>query len=183
MHYNLIANLDGAIVSEPLSWSHCFVSLVHTIAKSLVYTSDISISNENKTWLLLWDFWKRNNENVSLFRLLFCSWLMLGLWSYAYDDPYVAGLTSFLCFAFCFALMLMLMPSCEPGFIPPIFQTLSRDKISLLQVEVACYSKLNWRLLFSTHFFNLQQQNFVAWQCMFEVSGNTCNNAFQLATY
>ena len=40
---------------------------------------------------------------------------MLGLWSYAYayDDPYVAGLTSFLCFAFCFALMLML--SCEPG--------------------------------------------------------------------
>ena len=43
--------------------------------------------------------------------LLFCSWLMLGLWSYAYayDDPYVAGFTSFLCFA------LMLMLSCEPG--------------------------------------------------------------------
>ena len=40
---------------------------------------------------------------------------MLGLWSYtyAYDDPYVAGLTSFLSFAFCFALILML--SCEPG--------------------------------------------------------------------
>ena len=38
------------------------------------------------------------------------------LLAYAYDDPYVAGLTSFLCFAFCFALMLMLMLSCEPGF-------------------------------------------------------------------
>ena len=38
---------------------------------------------------------------------------MLGLWPYAYDydDPYVAGLTSFLCFAFCFLLML----TCEPG--------------------------------------------------------------------
>ena len=43
---------------------------------------------------------------------------MLGLWSYAcaYDDPYVAGLTSFLCFAYCFNLMLMLMFKCEPGF-------------------------------------------------------------------
>ena len=41
-------------------------------------------------------------------------------------------------------------------------QTLSRNKISLLQVEAACCSKLNWRLLFSTKFFNLQQQNFVA---------------------
>ena len=41
--------------------------------------------------------------------------LMLGLWSYAYDydGPYVAGLTSFLCFAFCFALILTL--TCEPG--------------------------------------------------------------------
>ena len=44
-------------------------------------------------------------DNFSLFRLLFCSWLMLGLWSYAYDDPYVAGFTSFLCFI---ALMFML---------------------------------------------------------------------------
>ena len=35
---------------------------------------------------------------------------MLGLGSYAYDDPYVAGLTSLICFA------LMLMLSCEPGF-------------------------------------------------------------------
>ena len=41
---------------------------------------------------------------------------MFELWSYACDDPYVAGLTSFLCFAFCFALMLMLMLSCESGF-------------------------------------------------------------------
>ena len=72
---------------------------------SLVHTSDISISNENKAWLLLWDLRRQNNENFSLFRLLFCSWLMLGLWSYAYDDPYVAGFTSFLCFI---ALMFML---------------------------------------------------------------------------
>ena len=42
--------------------------------------------------------------------------VMLGLWSstYDYDDPYVAGLTSFLCFAFCFVLMLLL--TCDPGF-------------------------------------------------------------------
>ena len=53
----------------------------------------------------------QNNNNFSLFRLLFCFWLMLELWSYVYDDPYVAGLTSFLCFA----LMLMLRLSCEPG--------------------------------------------------------------------
>ena len=38
-------------------------------------------------------------------------------------------------------------------------QTLSRNKISLLQVEAACCSKLNWRLLFSTNIFNLQQQS------------------------
>ena len=45
-----------------------------------------------------------------MFRLLFGSWLMLGLWSYAYDydDPYVTDLTSFLCFTFCFVFMLML---------------------------------------------------------------------------
>ena len=35
---------------------------------------------------------------------------MLGLRSEVYDyyDPYVAGLTSFLCFGFCFVLRLML---------------------------------------------------------------------------
>ena len=65
------------------------------------------INNANKARLLFWDLRRQNNKNFSLFRLLFCSW------SYAYDDPYVAGLTSFLCFAFCFAVMLML--SCEPG--------------------------------------------------------------------
>ena len=48
----------------------------------------------------------------------------------------------------------------------PSPQTLSRNKISLLQVQAACCSKLNWRLIFSTNFFNLQQQNFVAWQCL-----------------
>ena len=37
-------------------------------------------------------------------------------------SPYVAGLTSFLCFAFCFALMLML--SCEPGFNEPFTQAI-----------------------------------------------------------
>ena len=36
-------------------------------------------------------------------------------YAYAYDDPYVAGLTSFLCFAFCFVVMLMLMFTCELG--------------------------------------------------------------------
>ena len=45
---------------------------------------------------------------------------------------------------------------CWPYYHPP--QALSRNKISLLQVEAACCSKLNWRLLFSTNFFNLQQQ-------------------------
>ena len=55
---------------------------------------------------------------VSLFVLLLAYvWTMiLCLYAYAYDDPYVAGLTSFLCFAFCFAVMLML--TCEPGFTP-----------------------------------------------------------------
>ena len=46
-------------------------------------------------------------------------------------------------------------------------QTLSRNKISLLQVEAACCIKLNWRLLFSTNVFNLQQHiYFVAWHCL-----------------
>ena len=51
---------------------------------------------------------------VSPFVLLLAyAWTMiLCLCSYAYDDPYVAGLTSFLCFAFCCALCLW----CEPGF-------------------------------------------------------------------
>ena len=47
---------------------------------SLVHTSDISISNENKAWLLLWDLRRQNNENFSLFRLLFCSALGLCLY-------------------------------------------------------------------------------------------------------
>ena len=45
---------------------------------------------------------------------------------------------------------------CCTYYHPP--QTLSRNKISFLQVEAACCSKLNRRLLFSTNFFNLQQQ-------------------------
>ena len=115
---------------------------------SLFHTSGISISNENKA--------RQNNDNFSLFRLLFCSWIMLGLWSYAYayayayDDPYVPGLTSFLGFTFCFALMLML--SCEPGFNQyidtnlrnrkhfPCFQTVSIHRAQLQNVtyDVIC---------------------------------------------
>ena len=45
---------------------------------------------------------------------------------------------------------------CWPYYHPP--QTLSRNQISLLQVEAACCIKLNWRLLSSTNVFNLQQQ-------------------------
>ena len=36
--------------------------------------------------------------------------------------------------------------------------------------------------LAATCCLDLQQRNFVAWQLMFEVGGNTCNDAFQLAT-
>ena len=77
-----------------------------SIYLSLVHTSDISISNENKACLLLWDLRRQGNNNFSSFRLLFYFWLMLELWSYAYgyDNPYVTGLTSFLCFAFCLSL-------------------------------------------------------------------------------
>ena len=57
-------------------------------------------------------------------------------------------------------------------------QTLSRNKISLLQVEVACCTELNWRLLFSTNACN----NIFCCVTMFEVGGNTANNAFQLET-
>ena len=53
-------------------------------------------------------------EKITRIFLYFAFCSSLGLCSYACDDPYVAGLTSFLCFAFCFALMLML--SCEQGF-------------------------------------------------------------------
>ena len=52
----------------------------------------------------------------------------VGSYAYAYDDPYVAGLTSFLCFAFCFAFMLML--SCEPGLIRrSTAQTVNKNSI------------------------------------------------------
>ena len=101
---------------------------------SLVYTSDRSISNENKARVILWDLRRQNNKDFSLFRLLFCFWLMLGLWSYAYafayDDPYLAGLTSFLCFAFCLALILMLMLSCEPGLSQEQKKRRNKEKFS-----------------------------------------------------
>ena len=51
-------------------------------------------------------------EKITRIFLYFAFCSSLGLCSYACDDPYVAGLTSFLCFAF----MLILMLSSEPGF-------------------------------------------------------------------
>ena len=51
----------------------------------------------------------------------------------------------------------------------------------LLQVEAACCIKLNWRLLFSTNIFNLQKFNKFCYLTLFEVGGNTDNNAFELA--
>ena len=54
---------------------------------------------------------REDKTTIIFFCFAFCSALGLCLDAYAYDDPYVAGLTSFLCFA----LMLMLMLSCEPG--------------------------------------------------------------------
>ena len=53
---------------------------------------------------------------------------------------------------------------------PP--QTWSRNKISLLQVELAS--------TFFNKFFQLATTKFCC-VTMFEVGGNTCNNAFQLA--
>ena len=53
---------------------------------------------------------------------------------------------------------------CCAYYHPP--QTLSRNKISLLQVEAACCSKLNCVYFFSTNFSTCKQQNFVAWQCL-----------------
>ena len=104
VHYSLV---QGHIPQfhPPKKKESIINQIMHTYFEqlSLVHTSYINMSNEIKT-ILLWELRRQNNENFSLFRLLFCSWLMLGLWSYAYayDDPYVAGLTSFLCFAFCF---------------------------------------------------------------------------------
>ena len=99
------------------------LGLVATIsdkALSLVHTSDISISNENKAWLLLWELAKTKHWQeiflVSPFVLLLAHARIMILYAYAYDGPYIAGLTSFLCFAFCFAIVLMLMLLCEPGF-------------------------------------------------------------------
>ena len=40
--------------------------------------------HKNKAWCPLWGLWRQNCKNFSLFRLLFGSWLMFGLWSYAY---------------------------------------------------------------------------------------------------
>ena len=58
---------------------------------------------------------------------------------------------------------------CCTHYHPP--QTLSRNKISLLQVEAACCSKLNWRLIFFNKFFQLATTKFCC-ETMFEVGGN-----------
>ena len=56
----------------------------------------------------------------------------------------------------CNIVVLQVEKRCCTYYHPP--QTLSRNKILLSQVEAACCIKLNWRLLFATIFFNLQQQ-------------------------
>ena len=75
---------------------------------------------------------------------------MLGLWSYAYgyDDRYVAGLTSFLCFAFCFALMLML--SCEPGLTHHV----TSELISNHNIVKAKYETV-WSVMDSSRLFKI----------------------------
>ena len=61
---------------------------------------------------------------VSPFVLLLAYACMDNVGSYAYDNPYVPGLTSFLCFA------LMLMLSCEPGLIRrSTAQTVNKNSI------------------------------------------------------
>ena len=55
---------------------------------------------------------------------------MLGIWSYIYDDLYVAGLTSFVCFAFCFVLMLIHMFACERGLTVDLLNKLFHDPVA-----------------------------------------------------
>ena len=60
-------------------------------------------------------------------------------------------------------------------------RALLRNKILLLQVEAACcMHQVELASTFFNKFFQLATTNFVALQC-FEVGGNTCNNASQLA--
>ena len=90
-------------------WRICLKPGSHYRHQAQVLAQD---QYDNKSWVLLWDLWGEKKENFSLFRLLFCSWLMLGLCSYAYaysyDEPYVAGLTSFQGLAFVLHLWLCL---------------------------------------------------------------------------
>ena len=55
---------------------------------------------------------------------------------------------------------------CTRYYHPP--QTLSRNKISLLQVEAACCTKLNWRLLFQQIFSTSCNNKILlrAWECL-----------------
>ena len=112
-----------------------------TAQQSLVRTSDISIRTKSirKQSISPLRFAKKKNKDFSLFRLLFGSWLMLGLWSYsnAYEDPSVAGLTSFIYFACCFVLILMF--KCESGLRETGYCNLSTTSICLgvWQLEVA----------------------------------------------
>ena len=97
---------------------------------------------------------------------MFGSWLMLGLWSYAYayDDPYCAGLTSFLCFVFCFFLMLML--TCEPDLKLDIESDLAEFTVTAWphdgRVEVTINDLLQWR-----------SRNMVALSCLLTSKGLT----------
>ena len=72
---------------------------------------------------------------------------MLGPCSYAYDDPYVTGLTLFLCFAFCFALMLML--SCESGLSMDFAKRLlwKYRKINKLFTKQSWSNNRKWSLI------------------------------------
>ena len=91
---------------------------------------------------MLWDFQIQNNENFSLFHLLFCSWLMLRLCSYgcAYVALYVADLTAFFCFAFC--LCLCLSPQHTRGnSLQMAWQG------SLLSCFLSCAAEFSWEFL------------------------------------
>ena len=84
------------------------------VCETLVYTSDISIRTGSiRKQSMTSSLGLAKIKQEFFFVLSFVRFL-----AYAYDNPYVAGLTSFLCFAFCFNLMLMFMFKCEPGFRP-----------------------------------------------------------------
>ena len=88
--------------------------------------------------------------------------MILCLYAYAYDDPYVAGLTSFLCFAFCFTLTLMI--SCEPGL-----KLFSSDAFFFLVRLRTCaqYTPIN-ELTCSEHSVHVCTDLFHKWRLLHE---------------